>query len=79
LLVYVTNDNKVFTWLRNVSVKEVHISLQKTITSAKKFGKGRQECEWACFESKMRHKKLRTFIRSKFTNKFIIFEETFEY
>ncbi len=50
---YATNDDKVFTWLRNVSVKEVHIGLQKTITQTKKFGKGRQECEWACFESKI--------------------------
>jgi hypothetical protein len=29
---YATNDDKIFIWLRNVSVKEVQISLQKTIT-----------------------------------------------
>ncbi len=39
---YVTNDDKNFVRLRNVSMKEVHVGLQITITWTNKFGKGGQ-------------------------------------
>jgi hypothetical protein len=44
-----------FVGLRKVSVKEVQSDLQKTITWTKRFGKGRQEWEWACSERGMQH------------------------
>jgi hypothetical protein len=51
---------KFFIGLRKVSVKEVQSGLQKTITWTKKSGKGKQKWEWACFESGMQHRKLKT-------------------
>jgi hypothetical protein len=38
---YATNDNKVVASLKHVNVKNVQISLQKTITWTKKHEKGR--------------------------------------
>jgi hypothetical protein len=37
---YVTNDDKVFVRLRNVSMKKTHVGLQITIAYTNKFGKG---------------------------------------
>ncbi len=44
---YVTNDDKVFVGLEHVNVKDAQASLLKAITLIKKFGRGREECEWA--------------------------------
>jgi len=76
---YATNDDKIYVGLRNVNVKKAQSELQKTITWTKKSGKGRQEWEWACFESGMRHRKLKTHVKTKFANKVIMFEKTFEF
>jgi len=51
---YATNNNKVSKGLVQVSVKDVHATLHKTITLwTKKSGKGRQEWEKACIECEM--------------------------
>jgi RPA family protein len=76
---YVTNDEKVFVWLRNISVKKTQSGLQKTISWTKKSRKGRQEWEWACFKSGMQHQKLKTLVKTRFTYKVIMFVETFDF
>jgi hypothetical protein len=38
---YATNDDKVFTWMTLVNVKDFQVGLQKTITYTKNSGKGR--------------------------------------
>ncbi len=50
---YVTNDEKVFVWLINISVKKTQSGLQKNISWTKKSRKGRQEWEWTCSKSGM--------------------------
>ncbi len=47
---YVTNDEKVITSLKQVSVKAAQGNLQKIITWTKKSRKGKQEWERACVE-----------------------------
>jgi hypothetical protein len=75
----VRNDDKIFIRLRNVSVKEAQSGLHKTITWIKKSKKGRQEWEQAHFESGMWHHKLKTLLKTIFTSKVIMFEETLEF
>jgi hypothetical protein len=65
--------------LRNVNVKKTHNGLEKTITCTKKFRKGRWEWEWACFKNGMRHWKLKTPMKTRFTSKVIIFEKALEF
>jgi hypothetical protein len=50
---YATNNDNVFVGLEHVSVKDAQVSLLKTITLTKKFGRRRHEWEWACVESGM--------------------------
>jgi hypothetical protein len=76
---YATNDDKIYVGLKNVNVNKTHSKLQKTITCTKKSKKGRQEWERACFENGMWHHKLKTLVKIIFTNKVIMFEETFEF
>ncbi len=76
---YATNDEKVYVGLRNVNVKEVQSGLQKTITWTKKFGKWKQEWEWACFENAMGYGKLKAFVKTKFASKVITFQETLKF
>jgi hypothetical protein len=75
---YVTNDDKVFVRLRNVSMKKVHVGLQKTVVCTNKFGKRRQKCEHFCFVSGMWHQKLKIFMEIKFPCKVIMFEKNLE-
>jgi len=76
---YATNDENVFVRLRNVSVKKVQSGLQKTISWTKRFEKGGHEWERACFKSGMRHQELKTFMKTRFTYKVIMFEKTFDF
>jgi hypothetical protein len=73
------NDDKVLMILTLASVKDVQTSLQKVITWTKKSGKGRHEWEKACINSGMWHWKLKILVKSKFANKVIMFEKTFEF
>jgi hypothetical protein len=51
-----TNDDKEnFVGLNLVSVKDVQVGLQKTITWTKKSSKGRHEWDKACIEIGMQH------------------------
>ncbi len=76
---YATNDEKVTTSLKQVSVKAAQGNLQKTITWTKKSGKGRQEWERACVEKGLQPQKLKTLMKIRFANKVIMFEEVLEF
>jgi len=52
---YVTNDDKISIGLKSVNVKDARAGLQKIITWTKKFRKGTQEWEWACYDNGMQH------------------------
>jgi len=60
-------------------VKETQNGLQKTNTWSKKFGKRRQEWEQAYSKNEMPHQKLKTLVKTRFANKVIMFEETFQF
>jgi len=51
---YATNDDKTYVRITLVNVKVYEAKLQKTITSTKKSGKGKQEWEKACMDSGLR-------------------------
>jgi hypothetical protein len=57
-------------------MKEVQVSLLKTITWTKK---GKQEWEKACIEIGKPHWKLNFFVKTKFSNKVIMFEKMLEF
>jgi hypothetical protein len=62
-----------------VNVKDAHVALQNKITWTKKFGKGRHEWEKSCTECEMPLRKLKTPIKTRFSSKAIMFEETLEF
>lgn len=78
---YATNHIKISTRLRNLRLKEIQVGLKKTITWTKKCGKRKQVCEHSCSINGMLHKKLKTYTKSKVTNKdnFIYLFITFEF
>ncbi len=46
-------------------IKSIEVNLQKCITWRKKFGKGRQEWNKACFEIGIGPRKLNTLVKTK--------------
>jgi hypothetical protein len=76
---YVTNDLKVCSGMREVSIKVDLFSLQKIITWTKKSGKGKQE--WFKFikipSITLENKK--TLVKTQFDSKVILFKETLEF
>jgi len=44
------NETKMGVGMKKVSLKNVHVIIQKIITWSKNFGKGKHECEKACHE-----------------------------
>jgi hypothetical protein len=71
---YAMNDDKVLMGLTLVSVIYVQSSLQKKLLR-----KRRLEWKNACIGNGMRHRKLKTPVKTKFANKVIMFEETLEF
>jgi hypothetical protein len=65
---------KVSMGLRQVSVKDAQASLHNTITWIKKSQNGKQEWEKACVESRLSPRKLKTFVKTRFVSKIIMFE-----
>jgi len=53
--------------------------LQKKNPWIKKFGKGQSEWKRAYLDASLRHQKLKTLLKTRFTNKVILFQETLEY
>ncbi len=73
------NEIKVGVGMKEVSLKDAQVVLQKIITWTKKSGKGRLEWEKACHESSMQHRKLKTSMKTHFASKLILFQETLEF
>ncbi len=65
--------------MRKVAIKDAHASLQKTITWTKKSGKGKQEWARAYKDASLCPWKLKTYVKTKFASKVIIFKETLEF
>jgi hypothetical protein len=65
--------------LKNVNAKKVQSGLQKTITCTKKYGKRRREWEQACSKNEMQHQKLKALVKTRFANKFIMFEKILQF
>jgi hypothetical protein len=76
---YACNDTNVYVGFREVSLKAIQSTLQKTITWIKKFGKGRSEWQRACLDARVSHQKLKTPMKTRFISKVILFQETLEY
>lgn len=76
---YAYNDTNVYVGFWEVSLKATHSTLHKTITWTKKFGKGHNEWQKACFDVRISHQKMKTLVKTKFVNKVIIFQKTLEY
>jgi hypothetical protein len=77
---YATNEAKVGVGMKEVSLKNAQVALQKTIiTWTKKFSKARLEWEKAYHEANMQHKKLKTRVKTCFASKVILFQKTLEY
>jgi hypothetical protein len=47
---YAMNEIKMGAGMKEISLKNAHVVIQKIITWIKKFGKGKHECENACHE-----------------------------
>ncbi len=74
-----TNDDTTFKGLIHVNVKGVQFALQKTITLTKKSKKGKYKWEKFCIEFGMSPQNFKTPIKTIFTSKVIMFEETLEH
>jgi hypothetical protein len=62
---YGTTKEKVYRNLKYVSIKSTQVDLQKCITWPKKYGKGKQEWNKVCLETKIRPKKLNIPIKTR--------------
>lgn len=64
--------------MKNVSIKDVQASLQKTIKWTKKSGNGKQEWARACKDATFHPWKLKTPMKAKFAFEVIFFKKTLE-
>jgi hypothetical protein len=61
--------------MKKVSIKDVQVSLQKTIKWTKKSGNGKQEWARACKDATFHPWKLKTPMKTKFAFEFIFFKK----
>jgi hypothetical protein len=76
---YACNDATICLGFWEVNLKATQSTLQKIIMWIKNFGKGRSEWKRACVDASLHHRKLKTPMKTKFTNKIILFQKTLEY
>ncbi len=76
---YACNDTNVCVGFHEANLKGTQFTLQKIITWIKKFGKGNSDWQKACVNVGLSHWKLKTFVKTRFTSKVILFRETLEY
>jgi len=65
--------------MKEVSLKDAQVALQKTISWTKKSRKGIIEWQKTFYEVGMQHKKLKTLVKAYFVSEVIMFQETLEY
>jgi hypothetical protein len=77
---YVINETKVGVGMKKVCLfKMCKLSFKKQSFGLKKPKKGKQEWEKTCHEIGTWRKKLKTFIKTCFVSKVILFQKTLEY
>ena len=76
---YNTNLDTICSSMKHVSLKNAQSTLQKIITWTKNNGKGRQEWEKTCIEAGLPSRRLKTLVKTQFSSRIIMFEESLEY
>jgi len=76
---YACNDATICIGFQEVNLKAKQSTLQKTIIWIKKFSKGGGEWKRTCLDVSLCHRKLKTPMKTRLTNKIILFQETLEY
>ncbi len=60
-------------------LKNAQLALQKKLTWVKKRGKGHQEWDKACRATSLALHKLKTFVKIRFVDKFVLFQENLKF
>ncbi len=76
---YACNDATICFGFYEVNLKTTQLTLQKIIMWIKKSSKGWSEWKRARLDAGLCHRKLKTLVKTKFTSKVILFQETPEY
>ena len=76
---HATTEEKVCTSMKEVIIKNVETTLQRTIMWTKKSRKSNTEWIKACEEVGLPNRRLKTLVKTRFASKVVLFQETVEY